>query len=129
MSCQVQEQRASSEAPPEYEGRLAVDPMMLDRTHLFRALEAGGLELRSSQTNQNVVLHHLGSSMTESAIFLRELTAMVGRPYHPAIIEEISWRDLILAEHQRRAAQVPVRDTGGKGSFTQWVHCDHIVIF
>ena len=76
---QVQEQLDCS-----YEGRLAVDPILLDRARLFGALEAGAFELANTRTHQNVVLHHLRSSMTESAIFLRELTAMVGRPYRIA---------------------------------------------
>ena len=118
MSHQVQEQCAFSKAPPGYEGSLAVDPMMLDCTHLFRALEAGGFELSNSQTNQNTLLHHLSSSMTESVIFLRELTGMVGRPYRPTIIEEISWRDLILAERQRQAARVPFREEVVKDEVT-----------
>lgn len=106
MSCQVQEQHNSSEALLAYEGWLAVDPIMLNHTCLFRALESGGFELNNSCTNQNIILHHLGSSMTKSAIFLQELTGMVGRPYHPVIIKEISWRDLLLAECQCRAAWV-----------------------
>ena len=42
-----------------------------------------------------MVLHHLGSSMTELAIFLRELTAMVGRPYRVAVMEELSAGELV----------------------------------
>ena len=118
MSHQVQEQRTFSEAPPEYEGRLAVNPMMLNRTCLFRALEAGGFELSNSWTNQNVTLHHLGSSMTKSVIFLQELTAMVGRLYRPTIIKEVSWRGLILAERQRQAVQVLVREEVVKNEVT-----------
>ena len=58
-----------------------LNPILLDHAHLFGALEAGVFELANTRMHQNVVLHHLGSSMTKSAIFLRELTAMVGRPY------------------------------------------------
>ena len=94
MSHQVQELPASSEAPLEYKGCITVDPIMFDHMCLFGALEAGGLELNNTCTNQNLILHHLGSSMTESAIFLQELTGMVGRLYCLAIFEEISWRDL-----------------------------------
>ena len=48
--------------------------------------------------------------MTESAIFLRELTTMVGRPYQVAILEELSAGELhqsILA-HQGVAIQEEV---------------------
>ena len=97
MRPQVQEQPDCSKAPPEYEGRLALDPILLDRAHLFGALEAGAFELANTRTHQNVVLHHLGSSMTESAIFLRELTAMIGRPYQVAVMEELSTGELVRA--------------------------------
>ena len=52
--------------------------------------------------HQNVVLHHLGSSMTESAIFLQELTAMVGRPYRVAAMEELSAGELVQAALARQ---------------------------
>ena len=106
----MQEQCGSSKAPPKYKGQLTVDPMMLNCACLFRALKAGEFELSNSHTSQNIILHHLGSSMTKSAIFLQELMAMVGRLYHPTIIEEISWRDMILAECQHQAACVPVQE-------------------
>ena len=102
MSRQVQEQSGFSEAPPKYEGRLALDPILLDRAHLFGALEAGVFELSNSWMHQNVVLHHLRSSMTESAIFLRELTAMVGRPYRVAVMEELSPGELVRATLARQ---------------------------
>ena len=35
--------------------------------------------------------------MTESAIFLRELTAMVGRPYRVGVMEELSPGELVRA--------------------------------
>ena len=45
---------------------------------------------------QNVVVHHLRSSMTESAIFLRELTAMVERLYRFVVVmEELSVGELV----------------------------------
>ena len=56
---QVQEQFGCSEVPLEYKGRLALDPILLDRTCLFRALEAGVFELNNTQKHQNVMLHHL----------------------------------------------------------------------
>ena len=97
MRLQVQEQPGCSEAPLEYEGRLALNPILLDCARLFGALEAGAFELSNTQMHQNVVLHHLGSSMTESVIFLRELTAMVGRPYQVAVMEELSAGELVRA--------------------------------
>ena len=102
MRPQVQEQPDCSEAPPEYEGRLALDPILLDRARLFGALEAGAFELTNTRVHQNVVLHHLGSSMTESAIFLWELTAMVGRPYRVAVMEELSAEELVRAALARQ---------------------------
>ena len=102
MRPQVQEQPGCSEAPLEYEGRLALDPILLDRARLFGALEAGAFELTNTWMHQNVVLHHLGSSMTESAIFLRELTAMVGRPYRVAVMEELSAGELVRAALARQ---------------------------
>ena len=110
MRPQVQEQPDCSKAPPEYEGRLTLDPILSDRARLFRALEAGVFELSNTQMHQNVVLHHLGSSMTESAIFLRELTAMVGRPYRVAVMEELSAGELVQAvlDHQGVATREEV---------------------
>ena len=102
MRPQVQEQPGYSEAPPEYKGRLALDPILLDRARLFGALEAGAFELSNMRMHQNVVLHHLGSSMTESAIFLRELTAMVGRPYQVSVMEELSAGELVRAALARQ---------------------------
>ena len=95
---QVQEQLTSSEPPPDYEGRITVDPTLLDQARLYGALEAGGFELNNTWTNQNLVLHHIAASLRENTVFLRELTAMAGRPYCPAVLEEISWRDLQWTE-------------------------------
>ena len=95
MRPQVQEQPDCSEAPPEYEGRLVLDPILLDCPRLFGALEAGAFELANTRMHQNVVLHHLGSSMTESVIFLRELTTMVVRLYRVAVMEELSVGELV----------------------------------
>ena len=94
---QIQEQPACSKPPPVYEGKLALDPILLDRARLFGALEAGAFELVNTRTHQNVVLHHLGASMTELAIFLRELTAMVERPYRIQPMEELSSGELVRA--------------------------------
>ena len=67
-------------------------------------------ELANSQVHQNLVLHHLGRSMHHSAILLRELCRMVGSPYRPADLHEISWRDLQWVEMVRRASPTLVRE-------------------
>ena len=102
MTLQVQEQPDCSDAPPAYAGRLALDPILLDRARLFGALEAGAFALSNTRMHQNLVLHHMGSAMTEAAIFLRELTGMVGRPYRVAVMEELSAGELMRAALARR---------------------------
>ena len=98
---QVQEQVGdSSGTPPDYEGRITLNPTLLDVERLEAALETGIFELSNSRVHQNLVLHHLGTSMHRSAVLLRELCHMVGRPYHPADLLEISWRDLQWVEIQ-----------------------------
>ena len=96
---QVQEQVVdSSGAPPDYEGRITLDPTLLDTGRLEAALETGVFELANTQVHQNLVLHHLGTSMRHSTIFLCEACCMVGSPYHPAELNEISWCDLQWVE-------------------------------
>ena len=113
---QVQEQAdGSSGAPPDYEGRIGLDPILLDVERLVVALETGGFELTNSRVHQNLLLHHIGRSMGRSAILLRELCNMAGRAYRPADLLEISWRDLQWVEIQRRASpsqreELPVRE-------------------
>ena len=113
---QVQEQAEdSSGAPPDYEGRVALDPILLDVERLVAALETGGFELSNTRVHQNLLLHHIGHSMARSAVLLRELCAMAGRVYRPADLLEISWRDLQWVEIQRRASpsqreELPVRE-------------------
>ena len=113
---QVQEQAAdSSGAPPGYEGRIGLDPILLDVERLVTTLETGGFELTNTRVHQNLLLHHVGCSMAQSAILLRELCNMAGRAYRPADLLEISWRDLQWVEIQRRASpsqreEVPVRE-------------------
>ena len=113
---QVQEQaEGSSGAPPDYEGRIALDPILLDVGRLVAALETGGFELANTRVHQNLLLHHIGRSMGQSAILLRELCNMAGRAYRPADLLEISWRDLQWVEVQRRASpsqreELPVRE-------------------
>ena len=108
---QVQEQvDVSSGDPPDDEGRIALDPTLLDVERLETALEAGGFELTNSRVHQNLVLHHLGRSMRRSAVLLRELCWMVGSPYCPANLQEISWRDLQWIELERQARRIPVRE-------------------
>ena len=113
---QVQEQaEGSSGAPPDYKGRIGLDPILLDADRLMTALETGGFELSNTRVHQNLLLHHIGRSMARSAVFLRELCSMAGRAYRPADLLEISWRDLQWVEMQRRASpsqreELPVRE-------------------
>ena len=113
---QVQEQAAdSSGTPPDYEGRIELDPILLDAERLVTALETGVFELSNTRVHQNLLLHHIGRSMSRSAILLRELCGMVGRAYRPADLLEISWRDLQWVEMQRRASpsqreELPVQE-------------------
>ena len=109
---QVQEQaEGSSGAPPDYEGRIALDPTLLDVERLMAALETGVFELTNTRVHQNLLLHHIGRSMSRSTILLREFCNMAGR----ADLLEISWRDLQWVEIQRRASpsqreELPVRE-------------------
>ena len=113
---QVQEQaEGSSGAPPDYKGRIGLDPILLDAERLVAALETGGFELSNTRVHQNLLLHHIGRSMARSAVLLRELCNMAGRAYRPADLLEISWRDLQWVEMQRRASpsqheELPVRE-------------------
>ena len=113
---QVREQAAdSSGAPPDYEGRIELDPILLDVERLVTALETGVFELSNTRVHQNLLLHHISRTMARSAILLRELCNMAGRAYRPADLQEISWRDLQWVEIQRRASpsqreELPVRE-------------------
>ena len=113
---QVQEQAGdSSGTPPDYEGRIGLDPILLDVERLVAALETGVFELSNTRVHQNLLLHHIGRSMAQSTVLLRELCNMAGRAYHPADLLEISWRDLQWVEMQRRASpsqreELPVRE-------------------
>ena len=113
---QVQEQAAdSSGAPPDYKGRIELDPILLDAERLVTALETGIFELSNTRVHQNLLLHHIGRSMARSAVLLRKLCNMAGRAYHPADLLEISWRDLQWVELQQRASpfhceELPVRE-------------------
>ena len=105
----------SSGTPPDYEGRVGLDPILLDVERLVAALETGVFELSNTRVHQNLLLHHVGRSMARSAILLCELCNMAGRAYRPADLLEISWRDLQWVEIQRRASpsqreELPVRE-------------------
>ena len=112
----MQEQAAnSSGAPPDYEGQIELDPILLDVERLMTALETGVFELSNMRVHQNLLLHHIGRSMAQSAVLLRELCNMAGRAYRPADLLEISWRDLQRMEIQRRVSsshreELPVRE-------------------
>ena len=102
---QVQEQAAaSSGAPPDYEGRIGLDPILLDVEWLVTALETGVFELSNTQVHQNILLHHIGRSMARSTVLLCELCNMAGRAYRLANLLEISWRDLQWVEIQQQAS-------------------------
>ena len=113
---QVQEQAEDcSGAPPDYEGRVELDPILLDVERLVAALETGMFELSNTRVHQNLLLHHIGHSMARSAVLLRELCNMAGRAYRPADLLEISLRDLQWVEIQRRGGspqreELPVRE-------------------
>ena len=101
----MQEQAADSSGTPlDYEGRIELDPILLDVERLMAALETGVFELSNTQVHQNLLLHHIGGSMAQSAILLQELCNMAGRAYCLADLLEISWRDLHWVEIQRRAS-------------------------
>ena len=105
---QVQEQAEdSSGAPPDYKGRIGLDPILLDADRLMAALETGVFELRNTRVHQNLLLHHIGRSMARSAVFLRELCAMAGRVYRPTDLLEISLSDLDGAGFHRREGPWP----------------------
>ena len=97
----------SSGAPPDYEGRIALDPILLDADRLMAALETGVFELRNTRVHQNLLLHHIGRSMAWSAVFLRELCAMAGRVYRPTDLLEINWLDLDGVEFHRHEDPLP----------------------
>ena len=73
----------------------------MDHTRLCVALETGGFELMNSQVHQNLVLHHIGGSMYESVVFLRELVHMAGSSYRPYNLREVSLRDIQWLEIAR----------------------------
>ena len=105
----------SSGAPPDYEGRIGLDPILLDVERLVAALETGVFELANTRVHQNLLLHHIGQSMARSAVLLRELCNMAGRAYRLADLLEISWKDLQWVEIQRQASlshreELPVRE-------------------
>ena len=85
-----------------------MDPILLDAGCLVEALETGGFELFNTWVHQNLVLHHLGNPMHHSAILLHEACHMVGSPFRPAVLQEISWRDLQWVEMEQRGSPVPV---------------------
>ena len=108
-SPQVQEQVGeSSGTPPDYKGRITLDPILLDVSRLEVALETGSFELSNSRVHQNLVLHHLRGSMRRSVVLLRELCRMAGSPYRLADLHKISWRDLQWVEIEWQAGWILV---------------------
>ena len=112
----MQEQAAdTSGAPPGYEGRIELDPILLDVERLVAALETGVFELSNTRVHQNLLLHHIGRNIAQSAVLLHEFCNMAGRANHPADLLEISWRNLQWVKLQRRASpsqreELPVRE-------------------
>ena len=76
----------SSGTPPDYEGRIALDPTLLDVERLEAALETGIFELSNSRVHQNLVLHHLGHvrNMVFFELLLRHFSrlSMLFYPLH-----------------------------------------------
>ena len=97
----------SSGAPPDYEGRIELDPILLDVERLVAALETGVFELQNTRVHQNLLLHHIGRSMAQSAILLHELCNMAGRVYRPTDLLEINWSDLNGVEFHRQDGPRP----------------------
>ena len=97
----------SSGAPPDYEGRIELDPILLDVERLVAALETGVFELQNTRVHQNLLLHHIGRSMARSAILLHELCNMAGRVYRPTDLLEINWSDLNGVEFHRQDGPRP----------------------
>ena len=97
----------SSGAPPDYKGRIELDPILLDVERLVAALETGVFELRNTWVHQNLLLHHIGRSMARSTVLLQELCNMAGRVYCPTDLLEINWSDLDGVEFRRRAGPWP----------------------
>ena len=48
--------------------------------------------------------------MCRSTVLLRKLCRMVGSPYRPADLQEISWRDLQWVELECQVGRIPVRE-------------------
>ena len=103
--------------------RITVNPILLDMGRLVEALETGGFKLTNTWVHQNLVLHHLRSSMHFSAILLCEACCMVGSPFCLAILQEISWRDLQWMKVEQRGSPVPVREKVVEDEVTRVVTC------
>ena len=112
----MQEQAADSSGTPlDYEGRIALDPILLDAERLMAALETGVFELRNTWVHQNLLLHHIGRSMARSVVLLRELCNMAGRVYCPTDLLKINWSDLDGVEFCQQEGpwpqeELPVRE-------------------
>ena len=105
-----EEAGSSSGAPPDYEGRITLDSILLDAARLVAALETGVFELSNMRVHQNLLLHHIGRSMAQSVVFLQELYALAGRVYRPTDLLEINWSDLDGVEFRCREGPWPQGD-------------------
>jgi hypothetical protein len=106
----------SSCEPPAYEGRITLDPILLDRTLLCTRLEAGRFELTFNRVNSNLVFHHLAGALHEMALLIREATAMVGRPFRPVSGSEMSLADLTFAGEPASTLIDRAEDEAERGS-------------
>jgi hypothetical protein len=106
----------SSNDPPAYEGRIVLDPILLDRALLCAQLETGGFELVFNQTNSNLIFHHLAGMLHEMALLIREATAMVGRPFRPVSGGEMSLEDLTFLAAPGSTAVDRAEDEEERGS-------------
>ena len=106
----------SSSGPPAYEGRIALDPILLDRALLCTRLEAGGFELPFNRVSSNLVFHHLAGVLHEMALLIREATAMVGRPFRPVSGSEMSLADLMFVGEPASTVIDRAEDEAERGS-------------
>jgi hypothetical protein len=106
----------SSSEPLAYEGRIALDPILLDRGLLCARLETGGFNLTFNRVNSNLVFHHLAGALHEMALLIREVTAMVGRPFRPVSGSEMNLADLMFAGEPASTLIDHTEDEAERGS-------------
>jgi hypothetical protein len=107
----------SSNDPPAYKGRITLNPILLNHVLLCTQLEIGGFKLTNSWVHQNLVWHHMAGALCETAVLLKEAMCMVGRPYRPADLGEVSLGDLQWLEMARAEEPVQMEDEVEHGSY------------